>query len=124
MPAGPSRIDPKRLRDEFLELVSIPSLSKREGAIARRLEGILKSMGGSVEVDDAGEQAGGETGNLLARFPGTKPDAPPILLSLHMDMEAGGHAHMLMLEEGWGRAFEEILRWMDPATRGGSVWRA
>lgn len=85
MPAESSRIDPKRLKDEFLELVSIPSLSRREGAIARRLEGILKNMGASVEVDDAGEQVGGETGNLLARFAGNKPDAPPILLSLHMD---------------------------------------
>ena len=31
-------------------------------------------------------------------------------------MEAVGHAHMPMLEEGWGRAFGETLRWMDRAT--------
>jgi tripeptide aminopeptidase len=78
-------IKPERIKDEFLELASISSLSRREGAIARRLESILKSMGASVEVDDAGEKVGGETGNILARFAGTKPDAPPFLLSAHMD---------------------------------------
>src|SRR6185295_9949299 len=57
-PRGPDRPDGKdpminaaRLKDEFLELVSISSPSRREGRIARRLEGILKGMGASVEVD-------------------------------------------------------------------------
>jgi len=78
-------IDAARLKDEFLELVSISSPSRREGAIARRLEGILKRMGASVEVDGAGEQVGGDTGNVCARFPGNTPGAPPFLLSGHMD---------------------------------------
>lgn len=78
-------IDPGRMKDEFLDLAGISSLSRREGAIARRLESILKGMGASVEVDDAGEKVGGETGNLLARFTGTKAGAPPFLLSAHMD---------------------------------------
>lgn len=78
-------IKPDRIKDEFLDLASISSMSRREGAIARRLESILKGMGASVEVDDAGEKVGGETGNLLARFAGTKPGAPPFLLSAHMD---------------------------------------
>ena len=78
-------IDTARMKDEFLELAGISSLSRREGAIARRLESILKGMGASVEVDDAGEKIGGETGNLLARFTGTKAGAPPFLLSAHMD---------------------------------------
>ena len=78
-------IDPARMKDEFLDLAGISSLSRREGSIARRLESILKGMGASVEVDDAGEKVGGETGNLLARFSGTKAGAPPFLLSAHMD---------------------------------------
>ena len=73
------------MQDEFLDLVCISSLSRREGAIARRLETILKGMGATVEIDDAGERVGGETGNLLARFPGNAPGAPPFLLSCHMD---------------------------------------
>ena len=84
-PSESSGIDPARLKDEFLDLVSISSLSRREGAIARRLETILKGMGAAVEVDDAGEKVGGDTGNLLARFAGTAPAAPPFLLSCHMD---------------------------------------
>ena len=78
-------INAPRLQEEFIELVSISSPSKREGTIARRLEAILKSMGGSVEVDGAGEKIEGNTGNLLARFPGNTPGAPPFLLSGHMD---------------------------------------
>jgi tripeptide aminopeptidase len=78
-------INPARMKDEFLELAGISSLSRHEGAIARRLESILKGLGASVEVDDAGEKVGGETGNLLARFSGTKVGAPPFLLSAHMD---------------------------------------
>ena len=78
-------INQKRLTEEFLELTAIPSLSRQEGPIARRLESILKGMGASVEVDDAGEKVGGNTGNILARFTGTDADAAPLLLSGHMD---------------------------------------
>jgi tripeptide aminopeptidase len=78
-------IDAPRLKEEFIELVSISSPSRREGTIARRLEAILKGMGATVEVDAAGERIEGNTGNLLARFPGNAPGAPPFLLSGHMD---------------------------------------
>lgn len=37
MPAEPSIINAARVKDEFLDLVSISSLSRREGAIARGL---------------------------------------------------------------------------------------
>ena len=36
-------------------------------------------------MDGAGEKIEGDTGNLLARFPGNTPGAPPFLLSGHMD---------------------------------------
>jgi len=42
-------------------------------------------MGATVEVDAAGERIEGNTGNLLARFSGNAPGAPPFLLSGHMD---------------------------------------
>jgi len=85
MRAEPSGINTARLKEDFLDLVCIPSPSRHEGAIARRLETILRDMGVIVEVDEAGERLGGETGNLLARFAGTRPEAPPFLLSSHMD---------------------------------------
>jgi tripeptide aminopeptidase len=83
-------IDAPRLRDEFLDLVRIASVSKREGNIARRLAAILQSMGATVEVDDAGPRVGSDTGNLLARFPGNAPDAAPFLLCAHMDTVVPG----------------------------------
>jgi tripeptide aminopeptidase len=75
----------ERLRDEFLELVRISSVSKREGNVAKRLTTILEGMGAAVEVDDAGDKIGSDTGNLVARFPGTAPDVAPFLLCGHMD---------------------------------------
>jgi tripeptide aminopeptidase len=74
-----------RLVDDFLALVRISSPSRREGEVARWLTGTLQGMGVHVDVDDAGTKLGGDTGNLLAHFPGTVPDAPPLLLCAHMD---------------------------------------
>jgi tripeptide aminopeptidase len=85
MRAESSGIDAARLKEDFLDLVCIASPSRHEGAIARRLERILTDMGAVVDVDEAGERLDGETGNLLARFAGTRPGAPPFLLSAHMD---------------------------------------
>jgi tripeptide aminopeptidase len=78
-------IDRERLVSEFLALVQISSPSKREGEVARRLLATLEGMGARVETDDAGEKVGGNCGNILARFAGTASDAPPLLLSAHMD---------------------------------------
>jgi tripeptide aminopeptidase len=78
-------INRARLVAEFLEMVRISSPSKREGRMAKRLAATLEGMGVSVEEDDAGRKVGGETGNLLARFPGTLAGAPPLLLCAHMD---------------------------------------
>ncbi len=79
-----------RLREEFLELVRISSVSKREGNVARRLTDILTGMGATLEVDDAGSRIGSDTGNVLAKFPGTRPDAAPLLLCAHMDTVVPG----------------------------------
>jgi len=77
-------INEKRMVQLFCDLARITSLSGKEGAIARRLSILLKFMGAEVHIDDAGRSISGETGNLLARFPGTGKGRP-ILLSAHMD---------------------------------------
>lgn len=77
-------INEKRMVQFFCDLAKITSLSGKEGAIARRLSILLKFMGAEVFIDDAGRKIGGETGNLIARFPGTIP-GEPFLLSAHMD---------------------------------------
>jgi tripeptide aminopeptidase len=73
-----------RLRDVFLDLVRIDSLSRREGAIARRLVGELEALGATVEFDDAGTAVGGDVGNLIAHLPGTAA-GETLLLCAHMD---------------------------------------
>jgi tripeptide aminopeptidase len=82
-------IDAGRLQALLLELVHIDSLSRREGRIAVRLAEELRGLGGHVTFDDAGRALGGETGNLIARFPGTA-DAPALLLCAHMDTVSPG----------------------------------
>ena len=74
-----------RLVDDFLDLVRISSPSRHEAGVARWLTTTLQGMGVRVDVDDAGERAGADTGNVLAQFPGTVPDAPALLLCAHMD---------------------------------------
>ncbi len=83
-------IDRGRLVAEFLDLVRIDSLSRREGRIAKRLRETLERLGVAVEEDDAGSKVGGEAGNLLAKFPGSAPGAPPLLLCAHMDTVVPG----------------------------------
>lgn len=73
-----------RLRELFLDLVRIDSLSRREGAIAQRLAAELLTLGASVEFDEAGVAVGGEVGNLIAHLHGTTA-AEPLLLCAHMD---------------------------------------
>ena len=88
-----------------------PACRAARGRIARRLEAILKTMGASVDVDGAGEQVGADTGNLLARIPGTAPGAPPLLLSC-------AHGHRL------GPAERPTPPWGSRATSSGRTGRA
>jgi len=83
-------INRERLVGQFLELVKIDSVSRREGRIAKRLKETLERLGVAVEEDDAGLKVGGEAGNLLAKFAGTVPGAPPLLLCAHMDTVVPG----------------------------------
>jgi tripeptide aminopeptidase len=82
MPDAP--IDYDRLVSTFLELVKINSPSHREGAVAKHVIGILQELGAQVAVDDADVRLGGETGNIIARLPGTV-EAPALLFNAHLD---------------------------------------
>ena len=94
-----ARIDKLRLRDLLLELVRIDSHSKKEREVARRLEHEMRALGAEkIVVDDAGEKVGGNTGNLIALFPGTVPSATPLLLSAHMDTVMPGEGVQPVVE--------------------------
>jgi tripeptide aminopeptidase len=77
-------IDRNRLAETFQSLVSIDSVSREEGRLARELAESLAKLGEETRFDTAGEKVGGDTGNLIARLKGTA-SLPPLLLSAHMD---------------------------------------
>lgn len=78
------------MKDYFLRIVQIDSLSLKERAIALFLQGDLEALGAKVEFDEAGETVNGEIGNLIARLPGNEPSRTTLLLSAHMDTVVPG----------------------------------
>ncbi|WP_303721665.1 M20/M25/M40 family metallo-hydrolase [Malonomonas rubra] len=77
-------INRQRIIDEFATLAGIDSPSYHEGRIAEYLADRLEGLGATVELDSVGTKIGSETGNLIARIPGTKTGGP-LLISVHMD---------------------------------------
>ena len=91
----------KRLIDEFLELVQIDSPTSKEGKIAKVLVKKLEEIGLTVEIDDAGEKTGAETGNVIARLKGTK-EGKKLLFSSHMDTVSPGIGVKPIIDEEAG----------------------
>ena len=83
-------INQERIKNLLLELVQIDSVSREERDVAQRIKAYCEELGAEVFSDDAGEKVGGNTGNVIARFPGTLPDAEPIMMSAHMDTVVPG----------------------------------
>ncbi len=77
-------INRQRIINEFTKQAAIDSPSYKEAAIAEYLEQRLEQLGATVEFDDVGAKIGSESGNLIAKIPGTKT-GDPLLISLHMD---------------------------------------
>lgn len=88
-----------RLVNEFIEMVKVSSLSLKEGNFASLLSEKLKAMGFEIYNDKAGEQAGGDTGNVLGRLKGTL-DSQPVLLCAHMDTVVPGENIKPIIREG------------------------
>src|SRR5204863_7949226 len=83
-------INQERIKHLLLELVQIDSHSRQERDVAERIKKYCEEMGARVEIDDAGEKVGGNSGNVIARFPGSIADAQPIMMSAHMDTVVPG----------------------------------
>ena len=83
-------INQERIKNLLLELVQIDSVSREERDVAERIKQLCEEMGAEVFIDGAGEKVGGNTGNVIARFPGTVPEAEPIMMSAHMDTVVPG----------------------------------
>jgi tripeptide aminopeptidase len=83
-------INQERIKNLLLELVQIDSVSREERDVAERVKQICEELGAEVEIDDAGQKVGGNSGNVIARFPGTIPGAEAIMMSAHMDTVVPG----------------------------------
>jgi tripeptide aminopeptidase len=76
----------------FLELVSVPSPSRRERVLGDLIREWLAGHGVSSEFDEAGAINGSDAGNLIATVPGAT-GAPVYLFVAHMDtVETGAPA--------------------------------
>ena len=91
-------INQDRLKNLLIELIKIDSLSGRERNVAVRLQKEMESLGAQVWIDDAGGKVGGDTGNVIAHFHATAREAPPLLLSAHMDTVVPGEGIVPILE--------------------------
>jgi putative aminopeptidase FrvX len=70
-------VDAQRVKDNFIKLVGIDGVYRKEQAIGEELGHQLKSMGFAVKQQP--------DGTLIGTLPGTVPDAPTVLLSAHQD---------------------------------------
>jgi tripeptide aminopeptidase len=93
-------INRERLKEAFCWLVGIDSVSKEEGNIASALRERLADLGASsIQVDGAAEAVSGQTGNLIAKFPGNT-GAAPLMLNAHMDTVEPGRGVRPVFKEG------------------------
>ena len=83
-------VNEKRLVESFMELVRIDSISREERNLADFLIEKLEDLGLEVIVDQAGEKAKSNSGNMIARLKGNIKKATPIMFSAHMDTVVPG----------------------------------
>ncbi|MBV9852443.1 MAG: M20/M25/M40 family metallo-hydrolase [Armatimonadetes bacterium] len=83
--ADPVAVNRDRLVQTFLDLARQNTPPRQEKAASEIAYRILQDLGFECEYDDAGEQVGGNVGNLIAFKKGTVADAPPIFFSAHFD---------------------------------------
>lgn len=82
-------VNRNRLVEEFIELVKIDSLSRKERKICETLKLKLINLGYSPIEDNAGQKISGECGNIICNIKGSK-NVPAILLTAHMDTVVPG----------------------------------
>ncbi len=111
------RIDADRLLGSFMRLCSTDSAPFHEGKIFSLLWERLRELGFEVVEDDAGQRAGGEVGNLIARKEGRGRLAKcePILLSAHMDRVTGGTGVRPVVVDGVVRSQGDTILGADDA---------
>jgi len=66
-------------------LLSIPSPSRQERAVAEVIVGLLANLGLECTFDDAGTRIKGDCGNIWVRVPANRSGIPALLLNAHID---------------------------------------
>ena len=84
--------------EDFKQLVSFDSISFHERKTSDWLLARLKSMGFSVEEDQAGAYYGGDTGNIFAALDG-ELEGDPVIFCAHMDVVEPGSGKKSVLEK-------------------------
>ena len=87
------------MMQEFDELATIDAESLSERTICDVLKRKLEDLGFIVTEDQAGEQIGGNAGNLYGCLKGTIPGSP-VLLSAHMDTVKPGVGKKIIHKQG------------------------
>jgi len=78
-------VNEKRIVDDFLNMVKIPSPSLRERAMADYVKNELQNIGLEVTEDNAGESCNGNAGNIIGFLKAKGSNKKKILFSAHMD---------------------------------------
>src|SRR5205085_6469138 len=98
----------QQLADTFVSLCRIDSPSRRERPCADWVAAELDGMGIGSEEDGVAAEVAGDTGNLLARIPGSGGDS--ILLCAHLDtVSARAPIEPVLVDGGWANTNEAIL---------------
>ncbi len=94
-------IDRERIVKEFLGMVKITSLSKKEGEFASYLSKRLAGMGLEVIIDEKSRKlTESDTGNVIGRWRGNVNGIPPILFAAHMDTVVPGEDIRPVIRDG------------------------
>ena len=88
----------ERLKRFFLELASIPSPSRREGAVALYLKEKFSALGARCYFDNSFSQTGSEVGNLVVDL--WPEDQPLLFLAGHMDTVQPADNPKIIFENG------------------------
>jgi len=103
-----SEAERRRLGERFAALCSLYSPSGSERVCAELVRSELTELGVAVEEDAAGAAFAGDSGNLLARIPGSGDGA--LLLCAHLDtVPAGAPIQPVLRDGGWENANDAIL---------------
>ncbi|MCC6445123.1 MAG: M20/M25/M40 family metallo-hydrolase [Armatimonadetes bacterium] len=93
-------VNESRLLGMFLRFLEINSPPRKEKAVAEAICAEIEGMGLAPLRDQAGEQVGGETDNIIVNIPGRAEGAPRLLFSAHFDTVAPTEGLRIVREGG------------------------